>query len=283
MLKRIIAFITVVLVLLSLGACGAVSENTKSTDGSESQELLAGTASQETTEGSDPEGEVNGDSETAETTDLVEASESAEPDSQASGSQPTETNTTQPKTSASTSAQSTSTQSASTQHSSSQSTSSQSSSTQSSQSNQSSQSSHVHSWGDWEVHSGDCQHLSYMTTTCKTCNETMKQTLGYGDHSWTRISAVTCTTAGTEKCSVCGETRTVEATGHDWVHHNAETHMEYGEHCSFCNFTFSTEDEFVAHSKETGHGGYYSYDQTIIDKPAYRQCSRCGLIEEYEY
>jgi hypothetical protein len=29
------------------------------------------------------------------------------------------------------------------------------------------------------------------------------------------------------------------------------------------------------------HAGHRNYDEEIIDKPAYRQCSRCGLIQNY--
>lgn len=71
------------------------------------------------------------------------------------------------------------------------------------------------------------------------------------------------------------------------MHHDAETHWVHGIKC-YCGAIFWSEEEWTAHADqyihtddEDAHAGYRNYDEEIIDKPAYRQCSRCGLIQNY--
>ena len=141
-----------------------------------------------------------------------------------------------------------------------------------------------------------CTSGGYTEKKCTRCGDIQRtQTAALGhDYQETGFTQATCTAPFTVnyKCSRCGATSqetSGEPLGHSWVHHDAETHWRYGYQC-YCGAIFWTEEEWNAHFKSFSyaekeirdlHAGYRNYDEEIIDKPAYRQCSRCGLIQNY--
>ena len=141
-----------------------------------------------------------------------------------------------------------------------------------------------------------CTSGGYTEKKCTRCGDTQRtQTAALGhDYQETGFTQATCTTPFTVnyKCSRCGDTyqeTSGEPLGHSWVHHDAETHWRHGYQC-YCGAIFWTYEEWSDHfdsfsyaEKEIRdlHAGHRNYDEEIIDKPAYRQCSRCGLIEYY--
>lgn len=141
-----------------------------------------------------------------------------------------------------------------------------------------------------------CTSGGYTEKKCTRCGDTQRtQTAALGhDYQETGFTSATCTTPFTVnyKCSRCGATSqetSGEPLGHSWVHHDAETHWVHGIKC-YCGAIFWTYEEWSDHfdsfsyaEKEIRdlHAGYKNYDEEIIDKPAYSQCSRCGLIEYY--
>lgn len=141
-----------------------------------------------------------------------------------------------------------------------------------------------------------CTSGGYTEKKCTRCGDTQRtQTAALGhDYQETGFTSATCTAPFTVnyKCSRCGATTqetSGEPLGHSWVHHDAETHWRYGYQC-YCGAIFWTYEEWSDHfdsfsyaEKEIRdlHAGYRNYDEKIVDKPAYSQCSRCGLIEYY--
>ena len=139
-----------------------------------------------------------------------------------------------------------------------------------------------------------CTSGGYTEKKCTRCGDTQRtQTAALGhDYQETGFTQATCTAPFTVnyKCSRCGATKqetSGEPLGHSWVHHDAETHWVHSVEC-YCGAVFSDEYEWSAHMRsyrDTGeqdaHAGYRNHDEEIIDKPAYRQCSRCGLIQNY--
>lgn len=139
-----------------------------------------------------------------------------------------------------------------------------------------------------------CTSGGYTEKKCTRCGDTQRtQTAALGhNYQEAGTTPATCTAPSTVqyKCSRCGDTyqeTSGEPLGHSWVHHDAETHWVHGIECR-CGAIFWTYEEWLDHSKsyrdtdqESLHSGYVNYDEEIIDKPAYRQCSRCGLIQNY--
>ena len=141
-----------------------------------------------------------------------------------------------------------------------------------------------------------CTSGGYVEKKCTRCGDTQRtQTAALGhDYQETGFTQATCTAPFTVnyKCSRCGATTqetSGEPLGHSWVHHDAETHWRYGYQC-YCGAIFWTYEEWSDHfdsfsyaEKEIRdlHAGYRNYDEKIVDKPAYSQCSRCGLIQNY--
>ena len=141
-----------------------------------------------------------------------------------------------------------------------------------------------------------CTSGGYTEKKCTRCGDTQRtQTAALGhDYQETGFTSATCTAPFTVnyKCSRCGATTqetSGEPLGHSWVHHDAETHWRYGYQC-YCGAIFWTYEEWSDHfdsfsyaEKEIRdlHAGYRNYDEKIVDKPAYSQCSRCGLIQNY--
>ena len=139
-----------------------------------------------------------------------------------------------------------------------------------------------------------CTSGGYTEKKCTRCGDTQRtQTAALGhDYQETGFTSATCTAPFTVnyKCSRCGNTyqeTSGEALGHNWVHHDAETHWVHGIKC-YCGAIFWTYEDWCAHTdqyihtdQQDAHAGYKNYDEEIIDKPAYSQCSRCGLIEYY--
>ena len=139
-----------------------------------------------------------------------------------------------------------------------------------------------------------CTSGGYTEKKCTRCGDTQRTQTAALDHNYQEVGTTpaTCTAPSTVqyKCSRCGDTyqQTVgNALGHNWVHHDAETHWVHGIKC-YCGAIFWTYEDWCAHQDQyidtdeaDAHAGYKNYDEEIIDKPAYRQCSRCGLIEYY--
>jgi len=135
-----------------------------------------------------------------------------------------------------------------------------------------------------------CIEQGYTTHTCETCGDSYKDTYieatghSYGD--WYVVNEPSCVEKGLEQrdCS-CGhsETREIEATGHDLIHHEGKdaTCEEAGykayEECSKCNY--STYEEIEAH----GHNyEWVDSDKTTDEgKPMEDyKCEHCGHIKD---
>lgn len=139
-----------------------------------------------------------------------------------------------------------------------------------------------------------CTSSGYTEKKCTRCGDTQRtQTAALGhDYQETGFTQATCTAPFTVnyKCSRCGDTyqeTSGEPLGHSWVHHEAKVHYFHGVKCR-CGAIFGSDEEWLEHSKsyrgtdqESQHSGNTLYSEEIIDKPAYRQCSRCGLIQNY--
>jgi len=153
-----------------------------------------------------------------------------------------------------------------------------------------------HSWGGWtQTKAPTCGAEGAEARSCSRCGQTETRTLAaIGTHSWNE-TAPTCTEAGSKTCKVCGKTESGSAAlGHDWVHHDAERHCVWKYTC-YCGAAFFDYDEYDAHfeyylnllregqltEEENCHGGYECHQEWIEDKPAYRECSRCRIVEYY--
>ncbi len=149
-----------------------------------------------------------------------------------------------------------------------------------------------HDEGKWTVvRDADCTHDGLEERRCTRCGEVLEtRSIAAKGHSygeWIIDRDPTCTESGTrhKTCSVCGDTvtETVDALGHDLVHHDAkaptctESGHEAYDTCSRCGY--STYHEIPA----TGH----SYGEWIVDKEPTtsseglktRTCSICGDTE----
>lgn len=106
-----------------------------------------------------------------------------------------------------------------------------------------------------------CTERGYTTHTCSICGDsyvdTYVSTLGHSFGSWIQTKAPTCTEKGSEKrtCSRCGkvETRSINALGHDLIHHAAQapTCTAIGwdayDTCSRCDYTTYVERAALGH------------------------------------
>lgn len=146
-----------------------------------------------------------------------------------------------------------------------------------------------HDEGRWTVvRDADCTHDGLEERRCTRCGELLEsRTIDAKGHSygdWIADKDPTCTETGTKHktCSECGDVvvETIDALGHDLVHHDAkvptctESGHEAYDTCSRCGY--STYKEIPA----TGH----SYEDWIVDKDPtctesgtrHKTCSKCG-------
>ena len=144
-----------------------------------------------------------------------------------------------------------------------------------------------HNWSDWEtVDPATCVKDGLAKRTCSLCNKVETKVLPktgvhfYGE--WIVDKEPTCTESGTRHkvCSGCGDviTETLDALGHDLVHHDAKapTCTESGcdayDTCSRCGY--STYHEIPA----LGHDYHSHREEATCTKDGYVVdiCSRCG-------
>lgn len=149
-----------------------------------------------------------------------------------------------------------------------------------------------HDEGEWTVvRNADCTHDGLEERRCTRCGKVLEtRTITATGHSygdWIIDKNPTCTDAGTrhKTCSDCGEvvTETLDALGHDIIHHNAKapTCTESGydayDTCSRCGY--STYHEIPAKGHSYG-------DWVVVKEPTAsseglktRTCSICGDTE----
>lgn len=136
-----------------------------------------------------------------------------------------------------------------------------------------------HNMGAWSQDKAPtCGADGLESRSCTRCGWAEKVKIpATGNHSWNE-TAPTCTEAGSKTCTVCGQTESIAALGHDWVHHDEEGHWRDVVICR-CGAVFYDYDTWVKHSDENWENGCTGYSGTIewvVDKPAYDSCSRCG-------
>lgn len=135
-----------------------------------------------------------------------------------------------------------------------------------------------HNMGAWSQDKAPtCGADGLESRSCTRCGWAEKVKIpATGNHSWNE-TAPTCTEAGSKTCTVCGQTESIAALGHDWVHHDEEGHWRDVVICR-CGAVFYDYDTWVKHSDENWENGCTGYSGTIewvVDKPAYDSCSRC--------
>lgn len=144
-----------------------------------------------------------------------------------------------------------------------------------------------HKWDNGTVTTQPtCSNTGVRTYHCKRtgCSKTKTEVIpATGNHSWKQTQAPTCTNNGTETCSVCHKTRSVNALGHDWEYHPAETETVYVYAC-YCGARFYSVTDWEAHQdsyldtdEEDNHGGFQTWSEEHVIKPAYNKCKRCGM------
>lgn len=130
-----------------------------------------------------------------------------------------------------------------------------------------------------------CHTEGVLTCTCVRCGATQDFPLPPNEflHNYQQVTAPTCTNNGTETCSVCHKTRSVNALGHDWEYHPAETETVYVYAC-YCGARFYSVTDWEAHfysyldtEEEDNHGGFQTWSEEHVIKPAYNKCKRCGM------
>ena len=157
----------------------------------------------------------------------------------------------------------------------------------------SSSGSHTHVGGEWTVLTpASCQE-GYEVKYCLICNEVAEArgVAPNGSHvfgEWVQEVAPDCLTVGSERrdCLYCDafETRTVEALGHDLIHHEAKapTCTEIGweayDTCSRCDYTTYKEIHAKGHTPETIPGKAATCTETGLTEGS--KCSVCGVILE---
>ena len=145
-----------------------------------------------------------------------------------------------------------------------------------------------HSWVKGTVVAPTCTSKGYTNYTCSTCHESKqgdwKDALGHNYKVTT--TAPTCTQCGHNSyvCSRCGNHYEADgdpALGHAWVHHDAVCHEVDLLTCD-CGAQFHTYEDWYAHAHASydldylnQHAGFEYHSETIVDEPAYDECSRC--------
>ena len=149
-----------------------------------------------------------------------------------------------------------------------------------------------HDEGKWTVvRDADCTHDGLEERRCTRCGELLEsRTIDAKGHSygyWIVDKDPTCTESGSrhKTCSVCGDTvtETVDALGHDLVHHDAkaptctESGHEAYDTCSRCDY--STYHEIPAKGHSYGDWVVVKEPTTTSEGLKTRTCSICGDTE----
>ena len=143
-----------------------------------------------------------------------------------------------------------------------------------------------HAFGEWiETTAPDCVTAGEETRYCSRCGATETQPVEAPGHDYAAVvTEPTCTTQGytTHTCSRCGDSftdTTVDALGHDLIHHDAQAPncTEIGwkayDTCSRCDY--STYEELPALDHDLIHHAAQAPTCTRIGWEAYDSCSRC--------
>ena len=168
----------------------------------------------------------------------------------------------------------------------------------------------THTFGEWVIDKeASCGVAGSQHRTCSVCGETETQEIPALEHNYTSVITrePTCTTPGerTYTCSICGNTKAeaIPVVDHKWVHHDAVTHEEiitpawdekvaiWKIQCNGCGEWFDSAEEAISHIAmdfwddcENYSSRIYGYDtihheavtETVVDVPAYDECSICG-------
>ncbi|MDY4693404.1 MAG: cohesin domain-containing protein [Blautia sp.] len=137
-----------------------------------------------------------------------------------------------------------------------------------------------------------CTKDGYVVEICSRCGDEINRVVlpatghSYGD--WVVDKDPTCTESGTRHkvCSDCGDvvTETLDALGHDLVHHDAKvpTCTESGydayDTCSRCGY--STYHEIPALGHDEGKWNVVREADCTHDGLEERRCTRCGALLE---
>lgn len=171
----------------------------------------------------------------------------------------------------------------------------------------------THTFGEWVIDKdASCGVAGSQHRTCSVCGETETQEIPALEHNYTSVITrePTCTNPGerTYTCTLCGNTKTeaIPVVDHKWVHHDAVTHEEiitpawdekvaiWKIQCNGCGEWFDSADEAISHIMmdfgddcQNYSSKIYGYDiihhdavtETVVDVPAYDECSVCGTTK----